>query len=285
MDLVSILLVTKLLVSKLLVGKLLIAGAVSGLPQNQQRDYEEARQTFIENRDQNLFFGLHETWEAASKQAAEFGSVGYDNNPSAAIYDHRTRIDMYDYPALCWLLRSMHEGHRQVGDIGGSIGIKYIAYREALAPWPDLRWKVFDVPAAVAHGRELSAARGDSERLNFADSFDDLQDCDVLNVSGVLQYLPQTLGAAIAGWEKRPKRIIINTTPIHPDFSFFTVNSIGTSFCPYRVQTHAGLVRELAKLNYRVRESWINPDKRMTIPFQPEHSLNYYSGFCLDRKV
>lgn len=264
--------------------KILAAAALGGAPQIQKDAYDEARQAFIANRDQNMFFGVHETWDAASAQAAEYGSVGYDNAPSAAIYDHRTRIDMYDYPALCWLMRSMQEGLDSVGDIGGSIGIKFIAYRDALAPWQKLQWKVFDVPAAVAHGRELSAARGDDGRLSFTEKFDDLQDCDVLNVSGVLQYLPQTLGAAISSWEKRPKRIVINTTPIHPEHSFFTVNSIGTSFCPYRVQTHAGLVRELASLKYKVRESWINPDKRMTIAFHPEHSLNYYSGFCLDRK-
>lgn len=267
-----------------IVTKLQTAQQTIGLPEDQKRAYDSARQAFIANRDDNLFFGVHETWEAASAEAAAFGAVGYDNTASAAIYDHRTRVDTYDYPALCWLMRSMHDGLRRVSDIGGSIGIKFLAFRDALAPWPDLRWKVYDVPAAVAHGRELSATRGDSDRLSFADTFDGLQDCDVLYASGVLQYLPQTLGAAIAGWGKRPKRIIINTTPIHPEAAYFTVNSIGTAFCPYRIQTQAALVRELTKLNYKVRESWINPDKRMTIPLQPEFSLNHYSGFCLDRK-
>lgn len=244
----------------------------------------QARAAFLSNRDQNLFFGVYDSWQAASDAAAGCGQVGYDNDASAALYDHRTRMDTHDYPALCWLLRSMQEGLRSVGDIGGSIGIKFIAFRDALAAWPDLQWTVHDVPAATAHGRELSAARGDSGRLHFVDTFAGLQDCEILYASGVLQYLPETLGDCVANFRNRPKRIIINTTPLHPSTAFFTVNSLGTAFCPYRVQTQAVVVRELTKLGYRVRESWTNPDKRMIIPFHREHSLTHYSGLCLDRQ-
>lgn len=249
------------------------------------REFNRARDAFIANRDNNLFFGVHETWEAASDEAAPFGKVGYDNEASASIYDHRTRIDTHDYPALYWLVRSFQDGLHRVGDVGGSIGLKFLAFRDALASWPDLQWKVHDVPAAVAHGRELSAARGDSNRLQFADDIDELQDSEVLYASGVLQYLPQTLGQILSNWRRYPRRIIINTAAIHPTTAFFTVNSIGTAFCPYRVQTQANVVRELSKLGYKVRETWINPGKRMTIPFHSEHSLDHYSGLCLDLKV
>lgn len=256
---------------------------LSRLPLLQQRALRKARDAFIANRDDNLFFGIHETWEKATEEALNFGKLGYDDSASAAIYDHRTRIDTYDYPALSWLLRSMHDGLRHVGDVGGSIGIKFLAFRDALSPWPDLRWTVHDVPAAMRHGRELSLSRGDGDRLGFADRFEQLQDADVLLASGVLQYLPETLAATMSRWQKKPRRIIINTTPIHPTEPFFTVNSIGTAFCPYRVQTQADLIRELTRLGYKLRESWINPDKRMTIPMHPEHSLKHYSGYCLDR--
>jgi putative methyltransferase (TIGR04325 family) len=245
---------------------------------------EKAREAFIANRDDNLFFGVHESWEAASAEAAAFGQVGYNNPASASMYDHWTRMHAHDYPALCWLLRSMHDELRRVSDVGGSIGIKFLAFRDALAPWPDLHWTIYDLPVVVAHGRELSALRGDTDRLGFVDQIGDLQDCDVLYTSGVLQYLPRTLGEILSEWQHLPKRIIINTTPIHTDAAFFTVNSIGTAFCPYRVQTQANLIRELTKLSYKVREAWINPDKRMTIPMHPEFSLQNYTGFCLDRK-
>lgn len=256
----------------------------SGSTASSESEVQEARDAFIANRSQNLFFGIYDNWEAASAAAAAYGDVGYNNAASASLYDHRTRIQIHDYPALCWLLRSGLDGLRSVGDIGGSIGIKYLAFRDALAHWPDMTWKVNDVPSAVAHGQALSASRGDGDRLGFTDKLEDLQDCEVLYASGVLQYLPLTLGEALSGWRQLPKRIIINTTPIHPDSSFFTVNSIGTAFCPYRVQTQAGLIRGLTALKYKVRETWINPEKLMSIPFHPELSLQHYSGFCLDRR-
>jgi putative methyltransferase (TIGR04325 family) len=94
--------------------------------------------------------------------------------------------------------------------------------------------------------------------------------------------LPRTLGELLAGYKRRPRRIVINTAAIHGQHEFFTVNSLGTAFCPYRVQTQAGLVRGLTALGYRLRESWVNLGKPMTIPFQPEYSLDHYTGFCLD---
>ena len=239
-------------------------------------------QAFLANRDRNLFYGVHETWEAAEAAARGYGRAGYDNDDSAQIYDDRLRIDAHDYPSLYWLTRSMHEGLRSVFDIGGAIGIKFIAFRDALKPFPDLAWRVCDVPAMAAHGAQLARQRGDEARLTFTSGFEEGDGFDLLFASGVLQYLPRTLAEIVAGYTRRPRRILVNTAAIHPEFDFFTVNSIGTAFCPYRVQTQASLVRGLSKLGYRLREGWANPDKPMVIPFRAEHSLRNYSGYCFD---
>ena len=105
---------------------------------------------------------------------------------------------------------------------------------------------------------------------------------DLLFASGALQYLPKTLGKLLGTYQRLPSRIVINTTAIHAEHEFFTVNSLGTGFCPYRVQTQAGLIRGLTAHGYRLRETWVNPGKHMLIPFHPSHSLQNYSGFCLD---
>lgn len=39
----------------------------------------QARRTFLDNRTQNLFFGVHRTWHEAVDAAGTFGSVGYDH--------------------------------------------------------------------------------------------------------------------------------------------------------------------------------------------------------------
>lgn len=244
--------------------------------------HRQARRAFVANRDRNMFFGVHENWEEAVAAAAAFGRAGYDNSNSAQLYDYRTRIDPHDYPSLYWISRSLDEGMGSVFDVGGAIGIKFIAFREHLKRWPNLQWLVQDVPAMAEHGRKLAQERGDAAQLRFTDRFEDGDGVDVLFASGVLQYLPKTLGELLRSHHKLPRRIIINTAAIHPVHSFFTVNSIGTAFCPYRVQTQAELVRGLTSLGYRLRESWANPGKPMTVALRPDRSLDHYSGYCLD---
>ncbi len=256
--------------------------AVADLPYFGQLVRRQARERFIANRDQNLFHGVYATWDEAAAAAEDFGKAGYDNTASAQLYNHRTRMDQHDHPSLYWLYRSQTEGLKTVFDVGGAIGIKFMAFREPLLRFPDLVWRVQDVPAMVTHGRELAAQRGDADRLQFTDAFADGDGFDVLFASGVLQYLPQTLGDMLSGYRQLPRRVVINTAAIHPQHVFFTVNSLGTAFCPYRVQTQASLVRGLTALGYKLREAWINPDKPMEIPFDPAHSLRHYSGFCLD---
>ena len=242
----------------------------------------QARKAFLANRDQNLFYGIYSRWEDADSAARAYGVAGYDNPASANLYDHRIRMDPHDYPSLYWLTRSLQEGMKGVFDVGGAIGIKFLAFREPLQAYPELLWRVQDVPAMVAHGRELAIQRGDTGRLQFTESFEEGQGLDVLFASGVLQYLPKTLGELLETYHRLPRRIVINTAAIHPTREFFTVNSLGTAFCPYRIQTQAGLVRGLAALGYRVRDTWINPDKLLTIPHRHDYSLRYYSGYCLD---
>lgn len=247
--------------------------------------HKQAREAFIANREQNLFYGIHDTWEEAVVAAKACGVVGYDNAEAAQLYNHRVRMDPHDYPSLYWVTRSMEEGMNGVFDVGGAIGIKFMAFREPLSRFSNLVWRVNDVPAMVTNGRALAEQRGEGNRLQFSDRFEDGEGLDVLFASGVLQYLPRTLGDLLSSYRRLPKRIIINTAAIHPEHEFFTVNSLGTSFCPYRVQTQASLVRGLSAMGYRVRETWINPDKPLVIPFRPDYSLRHYSGFCLDLKA
>lgn len=242
----------------------------------------QALRSFVENRDQNLFFGIHDSWETAEAAARAFGQAGYDNSASAQLYDQRVRIDAQDYPAMYWLQRSLQDGLRSVFDIGGAVGIKFLAFQELLGAYPGVTWRVCDVPAMVEHGRELSARRGDQDRLSFTSRPEDGDGAEVFFASGVLQYLPRTLGDIVAGFARKPRRILINTAAIHPEFDFFTVNSIGTAFCPYRVQTQATLMRSLKPLGYKMRETWVNPGKAMVIPTHPGHSLSNYSGYCFD---
>jgi hypothetical protein len=137
----------------------------------------QAHAAFLANRDRNLFFGVHATFEEAAEVAAANGRAGYDNAESARLHTQRTRIEAHDCPALYWLSRSLGEGHRSVFDVGGATGIKFIAFRDLLQTCPDLNWTVQDVPSMVTRGRAEAQQRGDDPRLRFTDRFDDGQGC------------------------------------------------------------------------------------------------------------
>lgn len=238
---------------------------------------------FLKNTDQNLFWGVFDSFEAAAASAPPALSVGYDNEASANI-PYVSAISPRDYPAMFWLLRSMSDGMRSFFDLGGHTGVKYYAFRRATGFPPDLRWTVCDVPAVVVRGRELALARDPEGMLGFTDRYEDLDGQDVLFASGSLQYLPVTLPDMLKGLRRMPRRIVVNTTPIHETRSFFTLNSIGTAFCPYRVQARGAFVESVTALGYQKRDAWENLGKGMQIPNSEGADVPSYSGFCFDLK-
>lgn len=242
------------------------------------------RKRFLENKDQNLFLGVHDSFEAAAASAPPSLHLGYDNEESANIA-YVSAISPRDYPAMFWLLRSMGEGMRSFFDLGGHTGVKYYAFRRVIGFPADIRWTVCDVPAVVVRGRELALARAPEGALHFTDRYEDLDGQDVLFASGSLQYLPVTLSDLLKGLQRLPRRIVINTTPIHETRSFFTLNSIGTAFCPYRVQAREAFVQSVIALGYQKRDEWENLGKGMEIPDSEGADVKSYSGFCFDLKA
>ena len=239
---------------------------------------------FAGNRDANLFRGVFESAESAVNTVPRAGKVGYDNEESAALYDyHLVRVFAHDYPALYWLGRCFAEGLRTVVDLGGHVGIKYYAFGRYLDYPAGLRWHVCDVPSVVNRGKEIASTRDRAGSIDFCSSPGDAAASDVLFASGSLQYLPYGVKDLLETLAESPKRIIINTTPLHPRLSFFTLNSIGAAFCPYRVVSEPELVGTLASKGYKVVDRWECPGKPMIIPGFPEHSLDHYCGLYLEK--
>jgi len=238
---------------------------------------------FESNVDHNLFRGVFASREAAQASAPPARPLGYDNPESAALYLGRTDPEPQDYPAMLWLSNAIARGARRILDVGGHFGMKFYAFRDRIAFPDDLHWTVCDVPAVVRRGRQYAERREPSGRLDFTDDYAALDGRDVLFASGVLQYLPMTLGDWLAATPRGPATVIVNTTPLHPQRAFYTLNSIGTAFCPYRIQHESALVESMAACGYAVRDRWLNPGKHMTIPFHPTDSLASYSGYAFER--
>jgi putative methyltransferase (TIGR04325 family) len=242
---------------------------------------EAYRRKFLLNETENLFMGSFESFAAAEAGAPESKAVGYSNAKAAGeLYTHQ--IYFYDYPGLFWLGRSFDEGMRRVFDLGGHVGIKYYAFRRVL-PYPDgLRWTVCDVPGVVQSGKELAVQRDATAQLDFTTDYRGASGCDVLYASGSLQYLPQRIAEILAGLAVKPRRIVLNTTAVHPDRTLYTINSIGIAFCAYRIQHIEELWAELRDAGYKRRDAWRNEGKPIEVPFVEGGDKPYYAGCCFD---
>lgn len=240
---------------------------------------------FARNRWENLFRGVFDTFEAAQASAPVTRPIGYDNKDAAEMYTNRTkRVYPTDYPMLFWLDRLLAKGQRRIVDLGGHIGVSYYSYSSYLRYPSDLRWTVLDVPAVVEHGREVSKEMDKTGQLDFTDQVGDADGADIMMALGSLQYLPDTLPDRLAKLSSPPRHLLLNLVPIHPQHSYFTLQSIGTAFCPYRISDLSSFVKSFNALGYTLEDKWENAEKRCTIPFHPDRSLDRYYGFFFSRE-
>lgn len=229
----------------------------------------------------NLFRGVYSTPQAAVAALPSSKPAGYDHDAPATMYDERTRqIYPSDYPILFWLQKLLSESCNSVFDIGGHIGVGYYAYQQYINYPAALQWCVSDVPAVVEHGRKLAEQRDKFGKLSFTSDLNDVAGADILFASGSIQYIPPTLADLLRDIPSRPKHLLINLLPLHARATYFTVQNIGTAFCPYRIEAHGRFVGDLRALGYELRDHWENLEKRCDIPFvAPHYSLDRYHGF------
>jgi len=253
---------------------------------------KRAEDAFARNTDANLFRGVYSSFDAALASAPPTRPLGYDNPAAAGMYLERIkRIYPSDYPVIFWLQKLFAQGNQTVFDLGGHIGIGYYAYQRYLDYPPALRWTVSDVPAVMARGRDIARERDASGRLRFDGEFRAAGQADVLLALGVLQYLPDTLAQRLAALQADdlplPRHLILNLTPLHVldngGRDYFTLQSIGAAFCPYRIAAYAPFLESFTQLGYHVVDRWQNPEKRCRIAFEPGYSVEGYHGFYLRR--
>ena len=245
---------------------------------------DDAERRFAQNSSENLFRGVFDSAEAATRSAPPTRPLGYDNPESAALYFGRMQHELYDYPAMFWLRRAFDAGLRSVFDVGGHVGIKFYAFREPVALPDDVSWLVCDVPAVIERGAKVAARRGVDRWLGFTSDYQRLDGVDILFASGALQYLPFTLDEWLGRLARLPQRLVINTTPVHASLGYYTLNSIGTAFCPYRVVAEQPFIDAVQARGYRLVDRWTNPGKGLVLEAHPGHSLDHYSGFCFERE-
>jgi len=245
------------------------------------------RRRFARERiDHNAYCGIYPDYATALAHAPTTLPTGFDNEAGAKMYLSRTRYVLAcDYPAMFWLDRLLAEGCESIFDLGGNIGIKYYAFRRYLHYPQQLRWTVCELPGIASAGAEWAAEHDEWRQIRFTSERNDVAGHDILFASGVLQYLPWTLGDLLEGLRQPPRHLLINVLPLHDRFSFFTVQNSARLYAPYRISAQPDFVQAIIARGYVLRDHWDQPDRSCDIPFHPGHTVEKYHGFLFSRST
>lgn len=239
-------------------------------------------QKFLNNVNENLFMGSFNSFDDAVAHAPPSKAVGYDNAEAArAMYGNQ--VCSWDYAPMYWISDAFARGMTSIFDLGGHVGIKYYAFKRIIEYPESLRWTVCDVPGVVFTGEKIAKERQASAQLRFCTDFRQADGCDVLYLSGSLQYLPYRMSQILATLSRKPRRVMLNITAAHEFQTMYTLNSIGFAVCPYRIQHQDEILSEIRLAGYKRLDRWRNDGKEIVIPFVEGGDSAYYFGCCFDR--
>ena len=168
---------------------------------------------------------------------------------------------------FCWCERD------PAGGLFGAFG--------SVLSWLDgMRWTIYDLPAVIARGEELNAARK-SAAPRFTSSLESYAGADVLLASGSPQYCDAEFGQTVLGLQIRPRHVLINQVPLHDGEQFVTLQNIESAYCPYWVRNREDFLRPLLGAGYELVDLWTNPGKECRIPTYPRQTRPEYFGAYL----
>ncbi len=220
--------------------------------------------------------GTYATFEEASASIAG-KNAGYDNEASAELYiDRLEETRPSDYAVFFWL-QPLLPGIRGVFDFGGNMGWSYYSFRKYLS-FPDaLRWHILDVPAVMRAGQELAKKR-QAPHLIFTEEMSKAECCEVFYTSGTLQYIEADLSKMLESFAIKPQHVFVNRVPFSDRPTFFTIQDIGTAYCPYRITNRRQFIESLQQLGYTLVDQWKCAESWCSVLFRPSRHVQHYSG-------
>ncbi len=231
------------------------------------------------------FRGVFRTFAEATRSAPPTTKIGFDHPAVANEFSSRhDRVFSYDYPVLFWL-KSIVKPGTKIFDYGGHVGVQFYGYEKYLTYPTGFQWRVCDVPAVTAAGRELAASRGRKE-LSFTNSPADADGFDVLIAAGALQYVESPLLAeSISRLRDKPAHLLLNKLPLTDGEPFVTLQNAGPSFVPQYVFSRSAFIRSLTDVGYELVDSWEDCVHSCRIPFHSDRDVPRYSGLYLRRRA
>lgn len=226
--------------------------------------------------------GVYPTWKSAQEATATRHHV----RPKTEILTYRasdeTRIHPLaerDYPVVLHMQHLLRPDTRLV-NIGGSLAKEYESYR-SLMPFPaGLRWHICEVPQVAAAGQKM-VDQGDYPGLSFGTEISG--SADILLICGALQYLTATLPDVLTKFDNLPDHIFLSRTPMQGRVPrFYTVQNIGSSTVPYRIENETTFVNEMVEAGYTLQDAW-RDQRKLVIPWYQDGNVDGYLGFYFKR--
>ncbi len=243
-------------------------------------------QQYHSNEGFGSHFGLFESFEAARAWLPR--SAEYDQAALATefVRTRTKRIFAYDYPMMWWLERAFRSGATSVLDIGGAVGVHYHAYRRYMEMPSSLTWRIVEVPAMVASGRELATWNGVSV-LSFTDNLPQAladADAEVWISAGAIHCLedgrPNHL---LQRCTTRPRHILLNKLPLYEGDDFVTTHHLGEgAYIPMYVYNRMKFIQDIEALGYTLRDQWSVHERSLYLPGYPERSFSSFTGLYFE---
>ena len=230
--------------------------------------------------------GVYRTFSEALQSVPKGAKGGY-NQPEISKHTSAAKLtaareadefNQQDYPIVAWLA-SAFTNSSTVCDLGGNVGHAYYSYKKFLQYPHDFRWLVCEIPAVVKAGEEL-AKMGDNPGLYFTTEFAQTESSEILITCGTLQYIETPLAEMLRTLQRKPRHILINQVPFYDGETFITLQNIGYTFCPYKIQNLHEFITSLDALGYELIDCW-KLNRSCSIPFHPDRFVSNYEGFYL----
>jgi putative methyltransferase (TIGR04325 family) len=163
----------------------------------------------------DLLLGYHRTFdrledaEAAIRSYSGFGheTPEYIENTTSSMKRGRPG----DY-AMMFHMQRMNLTGAKIFDLGGHTGMLFYTCDRYMG-LPDCSWLIYDLPAEINVGKRLAASRSE-RRILFTGRWGDASGADLPIASGSLHYFETPLATMINNLPKKPKRVLVNLTPL-----------------------------------------------------------------------
>lgn len=230
----------------------------------------------------NRHWGVFDSFDSANAWAAAHGETPHFELDQLDWLKSRLVLKSHDYPVLFWLGKILDSRPARVFDLGGSVGMTFLAYRALLPSVANLRWQVCELPETVALGPAV-AEEYQAPQLSFTSEVQLASGADVLFSAATLQYVETPLAQTLASLPQSPPHVLINRLPLTRQRGFVTLQHSGTAMSANAIANDREFVQAMVGAGYRLVDRWHCLENTTAIPLHPELTVPWFHGFYFVR--